>query len=390
MNIQIIFYAIVAYHVGLLIPVPGIILNQSLFAEVVKSSDFWQLINHLIAAGTLQSKVGLFAVGFIPYVSAKILTSTLIGLKTPALGLDYGRGEYARIKNRNITYYVTLVFSVIYSNLIIFGFVNKEYIYINSTINTVVSVMFLMVGAIFVTFLIHLINEKGKFESGEGVLSLSSLMIVFFENASTNINSISVKDFFLLLFLLLILGLLIFISKTQRKIVISTKNRSGRTNRYESYLYHAFLYDFTHYKPIIMSATFASLLATILNIDYLNILQLIVTVLFIPIFSYIITMTSYPFHEDVDNLKKSGSYIPGIKPGKMTEDYIVNVLSRLSIESGIFKAALFLIVAIFFSMAKYDLNPVLVFSKCAIISSVGSQFYLDIEAKKMMSFYSQR
>lgn len=380
MNFKIIVLGIIAYHVGLLIPGPYITINQTLFPDVIRSSKFWELINHLIAAGTLQSQIGLFALGFIPYVSAKSLTSFLIYLRLPFGGLVCETGEWARIRNRNIGYFVSIIFSAIYSYLLIFELISKDYIHIDSNFGLYISVIALTIGSLLVTVIIHFINEKGKFNSGENLLAFSSIMIVSVENAFHDKNLFTSANYFLFLFLFLILVLYTYISNSERRVVLSDGKINIKSRLYSSNLYRAYLYDYSKDKPIVLAAVLVSMLSTFFNVS--EIMQYAIVAISIPIFSYLFVMINYPINEEASGLKKSGLYIIGVKPGKMTEDYIDKIISRLSIESGMLKTGIFAFVSLFLITMDYILSPELVFSKCAIINFVGSQFYSDMKARK--------
>ncbi|PPD33126.1 MAG: preprotein translocase subunit SecY [Methylomonas sp.] len=353
--------AFVVYRVGAHIPVPGIDPNAlaAMFAQ--QSGSILDMFN-MFSGGALM-RLSLFALGIMPYISASIIMQ-LMTIVIPAMEQMKKEGESGRRKITQYTRYATVLLATFQSIGISVALQNQSAggmaVVINPGIAFVlVTTLTLVTGTMFLMWLGEQVTERGI---GNGisliifagiVSGLPSAIGGTLELARTGEMN---GAFIVLLFAISIVvtGIVVFVERAQRRITINYPKRqqgnkvyAGQTSFLPLKLNMAGVIPPIFASSIILfPATIAGWFGNVEGFAWLQDVSSILSpgqpvyvmfyALAIIFFCFFYTALVFNSKETAENLKKSGAYLPGIRPGVQTTAYIDKVMTRLTLIGAIY------------------------------------------------------
>lgn len=339
-------------RLGVFIPVPGI--NREAFARAIENSGFGGVLSFIdILAGGGFTELGIFALGILPFINASIIMQLLTAAIPSLEDLQKNEGEAGRRKISQITRYVALGWAVLQS-IGIALFVNT-FADSPGAAFVVQTILALAAGSMFVMWIGELITEKGV---GNGASLLIFINIVsslprsfgetieLAQDERSNVGGIIVL---LLAFLAMIVGIVFVQEGTRRIPIVSARRQVGRRTYLEKSSYLPLRLNQGGVMPIIFASAVLIIPASLTQFFQNNVLLGIVNALqpgswiYVIVYLTLILFFSYFYAslivnpEDMSkNLKKMGSSIPGIRPGRATCEYLTKVLNRLTFLGAIF------------------------------------------------------
>jgi len=348
----------VVFRLGSNIPVPGI--NRALLTNMFDSNDagLFGLFN-LFSGGSFQNFT-IFALSITPYITSSIILQ-LLTVAIPKLEELSKQGEEGRRKIAALTRYITIALALIQAigyTFGLFGGVLSD----DSILSKIVIVLCLIAGTTFLMWLGERINEKGI---GNGISLIIFAGIVSrvpttitntFTKLSSGEASIISVILFIIFALLIIVGI-IMVEEGVRKIPVQYAKRVVGRKMYGGQSTHIPMkVNQAGVIPVIFAVSILQLPNTIAYMapgskfasfatKYLSssgnpgvYIFGVLEVLLIVAFTYFYAAISYNPTEIADQMKTNGGFIPGIRPGKPTAEYIQKVSSRLNLVSAIFLA----------------------------------------------------
>ena len=351
------------YRIGNHIPTPGV--NQTalaLLAEAQKNTMFG--LYDMFSGGNL-SKVTIFALGIMPYISSSIILQ-LLTVVWPYLERLSREGELGRRKITQYTRYLTGVLAIVQS-LSIAIFLERQteiagglpLVYNPGWGFRLLCVLTLTTGTIFIMWLGEQITERGV-GNGMSLLIFAGIIVGFprgilqtFDQMQTGQISLF-RIFFLLVMMVVVIAAIIFVERGHRRIVVQYAKRVVGRRQYGGSSTHIPLKVNTGgVIPVIFASSilaFPATLATMFQaggwgraiVDQLaygmplyNLLY-IVGIIF---FAYFYTAIIFNPDDVAENMRKYGGFIPGIRPGKRTAEYIDTILARITLVGAFYLAA---------------------------------------------------
>jgi preprotein translocase subunit SecY len=373
-RLRFVFIAIIVYRIGTHIPVPGI--DPARVADLFSQNEgtYIDLFN-MFSGGALE-RMSILALGIMPYISASIIMQ-LMSAVTPSLEQLKKEGDAGRRKISQYTRYLTIFLAIIQATAMSRG-LNLAYegaSPIGELIDSVVMITSLVTGAVFMMWLGEQVTEKGI---GNGISILICAGIIAglpgavgqaFESAQQ--GDLNILLLLAIIFILLgIVWFVVLVERGQRRITVNYAKRQQGKKVYAAQTSHLPLkINMAGVIPAIFASSlllFPQSIATwigsgdgrsseILQTIAASLgpgqpLNLIVFTALIIFFCFFYTALMYNPGEVADNLKKSGAYIPGIRPGEQSAKYIDSVLTRLTVVGSLYMTAVclmpqFIIVA---------------------------------------------
>lgn len=358
---------LILVRLGVYLPVPGI--DRRAFAENIQGSPLIGLLDLFSGGGIVA--LGIFALGILPFINASIIMQLLTAALPSLEKLQKDEGEAGRRKISQISRYVALGWAVIQSTGIaiwVSPFSETPNVGLFFYIKVVLA---LTAGSMFVMWVSELITERGV---GNGASLLIFLNIVSVlpkslgatvaqAQAAVEQNPSSGREFvgraivLLVVFLVMIVGIVFVQEATRRIPIVSARRQVGRKLYLEKSSYLPLRLNQGGVMPIIFASAVLFLPASLGQViqnetlnkiaaTYLNpaspvyVVTYLVLILF---FSYFYASLIVNPVDLAQNLKKMGSSIPGIRPGKSTSEYVERVLNRLTFLGAVFLGAVAII-----------------------------------------------
>jgi len=380
---------LIVYRIGVHVPVPGIdaVALASFFA---KAKGTILGLFDMFSGGALE-RLSVFALGIMPYISASIILQ-LLTVVVPHLERLAKEGEQGRKKITQYTRYGTVVLSIIQGFGISVGLESMmapggaPVVIVPGWGFRLLTMITLTSGTAFIMWLGEQITERGI---GNGIsLIIFSGIVVRIPNAISNsfrLLSTGELSIFLLLLLVVLMvavvGFIVFIEQGQRRIPVQYAKRVIGRKLYGGQSTHLPLKINTSgvIPPIFASSIimFPATLASFIKVDWVqnvaaaikpgNISYELLFVGFIFFFCYFYTAVTFNPVDVAENMKKHGGFIPGIRPGKRTADYIDRVLTRLTLGGASYVAAVCVLPSILVS----NFNVPFYFGGTALMIVVG-------------------
>jgi preprotein translocase subunit SecY len=349
------FALLAVYRIGAHIPTPGI-NGEELSKFLMERGGALMGFFDMFTGGAL-SRVTIFALGIMPYISASIILQ-LLTVVIPALGRLAKEGESGRKKITQYTRYGTVLISAIQSFGIaagIEGMAQGAFVQNPGWPFRLMTMITLTSGTAFIMWLGEQISERGI---GNGIsLIIFAGIVARFPNAVIDtirlvrIGELSI--FFLIPVLLLMIGVIsviIYFERGQRKIPVQYAKRVVGRKVYGGQSTHLPLKVNTAgvIPPIFASSVimFPATIAGFIDIPWVksvaaqlspgSMLYTVIYVSMIFFFCYFYTAIIFNPVDIADNLKKYGGFIPGVRPGQRTSEYIYKVLSRITFGGAIY------------------------------------------------------
>ncbi|MDP5018690.1 preprotein translocase subunit SecY [Anabaena sp. UHCC 0187] len=347
---------LILVRLGIFLPVPGI--DRPKFAEAISGNNsIFGLLD--IFSGRGLSTLGVFALGILPFINASIIIQLLTSALPSLENLQKNEGEAGRRKISQITRYVTVVWAIIQSVAFSALFL-QQFAKTPGPIFVAETAIALTAGSMFVMWASELITERG-IGNGASLLIFVNIVASLPKSLGDTIDLVQVGGreivgrviVLVVVFMFTIVGI-VFVQEGMRRIpIISARRQVGRRVLAEQRSYLPLRLNSGGVMPIIFAAAILSLpllvanftknpeLANIVN-TYLSPggsapwVYALVYLTSIVFFSYFYSSLILNPVDVAQNLKKMGSSIPGIRPGKATSEYIERVTNRLTFLGAIF------------------------------------------------------
>ena len=355
------------YRLGAYIPVPGIPFHA--FADAFSEQGVGMAMLDLFTGGAL-SNFSVFALGIMPYITASIIMQLMQGV-IPAVGRWAREGETGRRRITQVTRYLTLGLGLVNAVGYLLLFKSASYGIVFSPevpgfLSDFLVVFTLVVGTAIIMWMGELITQRGV-GNGMSLIIFTSIVVSVPSAIFSSINLQSdlgmgiATTVFILLIVLVSIPAIIFVERAQRRIPVSYAKRvQGRRMMGGQSSYLPLKINAAGVIPIIFASCliyFPAQIAALFNIDWLNVVanaisagpvNWIMTALLIVFFAYFYTSIVFNPNDTAENLQKQGGFIPGIRPGANTVQYIKNVLRRVTLPGAIFIAIIAVVPSIFF------------------------------------------
>lgn len=402
---------LLVYRVGCWLPVPGIMLAS--FSQAVGGQDFLTLISS-ISGGAL-SQGAILSLGISPYISASIIIQ-LLTIAIPPLERLSKQGEDGKQKIGFYTKICALVLAlaqaiaivVTYSNCLntrMFGF--ETPVWIVATLVTII----LVAGSMFTYWLGEKITELGV---GNGlsllifVGILSSAGTAILANITNIVNGQYTDIINLVVFLIalvLIFGFIVFMDLAERKIPVQyAKQIKGRKMYGGQSTFIPIRVNSTGVMPIIFAMSLLTFPQLIMSIFWPTSsayawystwlgagswVYIVLVGLLILFFAYFWTQVTFNPDDISRNIQQNGGFIPGIRPGKPTAEYLKKISNRITLFGAIFLAIIAIIPSLVFKGIGSGSGLVNAFSATGllIVVSVAIEINKQLEAQMLMRNY---
>lgn len=347
--------ALAIYRIGVFIPTPGISVEA--IARIIQSGTVFEIFN-MFSGGALEN-FSVFALGIMPYISASIILQ-LLSIAVPAIErLKKEEGDAGRKKITQYTRYGTVVLSLVQGFGISVGLQQQGAVFPGVSLWQFyfTTMLTLAAGTSFLMWLGEMITERGI---GNGI------SLIIFAGIVTRIpagfrDAWGIKEQFggffgfliLVAFIGLIIGAIIFVERAHRQIPVQYAKRVVGRKMYGGQASHLPLkVNTAGVIPPIFASSIIMLPATIAQFVQAGPLQAVAATLtsgwlhaalyggLIIFFAYFYTAVSFNPVDVSENLKKYGGFIPGIRPGKGTADYIDRILTRITLGGALYVAAI--------------------------------------------------
>ena len=402
--------ALVVYRIGAHIPVPGI--NPDQLAEMFKGQQGGILSLFNMFSGGALERFTVFALGIMPYISASIIMQ-LMTYVVPTLESLKKEGEAGRRKITQYTRYGTLLLAVFQSLGIALALEGSQGLVINPGFGfRMTAVISLVAGTMFLMWLGEQITERGL---GNGIsilifagiaAGLPSAIGGLLELVNTGAMSI-IAALFISALVVLVTFAVVFVERGQRKILVNYAKRQVGNRVYGGQSSHLPLkLNMSGVIPPIFASSIILLPATVVGwfatgaadnwftrglkdvSAALSPGQPIYVMLYagmIVFFCFFYTALVFNSRETADNLKKSGAFIPGIRPGDQTSRYIDRILSRLTLAGAVYITAVCLLPE--FLVLKYNVPFYFGGTSLLIIVVVTMDFWAQVQSYVMSQQY---
>ena len=399
-------FILVIYRFGTFVPLPGIDPEQ---LQIMMQSNQKGLLGMFnVFAGGAVSRMAIFALGIMPYISSSIIVQLLTGTSDYFKNLK-SQGEIGRQKITQITRYGTVLLATVQGYGLSVGLESSANLVINpgaffkvSTVTTIVA------GTMFLMWLGEQITQRG-IGNGISLIIFSGIvaeipraLVTTFELGRTGaISTLMLITIFVLLALTIMF--IVFMERALRKILINYPKRQMGNKIYGG--------DSSHLPLKINSAgvipaIFASALLLLpvtfsnFNVSQNDIFQTIVSffsqgqplymLLYasgIIFFTFFYTSITFNPTETAENLRKYGGFIPGIRPGESTAIYIDNILTKLTTIGALYLTLVCLMPE--FLIANYPIPFYLGGTSILIVVVVAIDTVTQVQTRLMSSQYEQ-
>ncbi|MFP4082020.1 MAG: preprotein translocase subunit SecY [Candidatus Aminicenantes bacterium] len=369
------------YRIGAQIPNPGI--------SAAALAEFWEAQRGTILgfvdlfSGQNMSRMTIFALGIMPYISASIILQ-LLQVVWPYLERLSKEGELGRKKITQYTRYGTIIICVIQS----FGislFLERLTSPGGAPIVPqggwgfrFMTVLTLTTGTVFIMWLGEQISERG-IGNGISLIIFAGIVVNFPRGIQSVLSQLRTGEMsplrliFLLVLMLAVVAIIVFVERGQRRIPVSYAKRVIGRKIYGGQSTHLPLRVNTGgVIPIIFAASVITIPSTLAQLVKLPVFQTIAQqfalgmplynllyVAAIIFFTYFYVSIIFNPSDVADNLRKYGGFIPGIRPGKNTSDFIDGVLSRITLVGAIYLAAVAILPEFMITGLKVHTLPVI-------------------------------
>lgn len=395
------------YRIGVFIPTPGINAEALGAFFAGKGGTIFGLFN-LFTGGALEN-FSIFALGIMPYISASIILQ-LLTVVIPHLERLSKEGEAGRKKITQYTRYGTIILSIIQGLGISVGLERMtgptgEMVVLNPGWGfRLMTVITLTAGTAFIMWLGEQITERGI---GNGI-SLIIFAGIVAGMPSAGINTLRLlktgeMSFLIMLMLMflmvMVVGIIIFMERGQRRIPVHYAKRVVGRRIYGGQSTHLPLKINTSgvIPPIFASSIimFPATIASFLNIPWLkgiasaltpgNLIYTLLYVGFIIFFCYFYTAVIFNPVDVAENMRKYGGFIPGVRPGKNTAEFIDRVPSRITLGGALYVSAVCVLPT--FLIAKFHVPFYFGGTALLIVVGVGMDTLAQIESHMLTRHY---
>ena len=398
-------FIIAVYRFGSHVPVPVVDISA---LQQQTQGGFLAFIN-LFSGGAL-TRFSVFSLGIMPYITSSIIMQ-LLTVVIPKLQQWQEQGEGGTKKINQWTRYVTVVLALLQSTGLVFLFNNPSAVGLSESIfptgtftvpNVLLIVLVMTAGTALIMWLGELITQRGV-GNGMSILIFTSVISTLpFEGNAIRLAGGNLKFIAVVAIGIGIIVAVVFMDQGQRKVPVQYAKRVvGRRMMGGTSTYLPLKVNQAGVIPIIFATSvmyFPTLIASVYNptwfrniVDnYINrqdsLVYMALLASLIVFFAYFYTAIQFDPVRTADNLRKQGGFIPGIRPGPPTADYLNDILVRITLPGSLFLAAIALIPTVVLAVWNLQQFP---FGGTSILIAVGValETMKQIESQLMMRHY---
>ena len=389
------------FILGISIRVPGT-------KDLTKNLGFLELIN-TIGGGALKN-FSIFALGVMPYITASIITQLLQMDIFPYFSELAKQGHTGRQKINQITRYMGIIFAFFEGYAFAFAFLGKtgnpgQYMYIATVLTA---------GTAFLLWMGDQITQKGI---GNGlsliimagiIATLPQMFITAFTGlvtftGTTQVIALGIIKFilFVIVYFAIVIGM-IFVEQSERRIPIQYANKS--TSAYgATQSFMPIKINSAGVIPVIFASSLLSIpgiIAQVVKNDgftlfvqkyltYTTPVGFVLYIIFIFLFAYFYTFIQLKPEEFAKNLQENGGYIPGIRPGEETKQYVSKILSRLTVLGATFLSVIAGLPILFSQFTSLPTSVSIGGTGLLIVVGVALETYKQLEGSILTRSYKR-
>ena len=393
--------ALMIFILGISTRVPGT-------ADLTSNLGFLELINTM-GGGALKN-FSIFALGVMPYITASIIMQLLQMDIIPYFTELSKQGPTGRQKLNQITRYMGILFAFIEGYAFAFAFIGKsgnpmEYLYISTVLTA---------GTSFLLWLGDQITQKGI---GNGtsliimagiIATLPQMFVTAFQSLVTfdtvQIAALGITKFvlFIIVYFAIIIGM-IYVQESERRIPIQYANKSTQAFGKAGQSFMPIKVNTAGVIPVIFASSLISIpgiLAQVIKnetfamivskyLSYTTLVGFLIYVILIFLFAYFYTFIQVKPEEFAKNLQESGGYIPGIRPGEETKNYLSKLLSRLTVLGAVFLVIIAGIPILFSNFTSMPTTVSIGGTGLLIVVGVALETYKQLEGSLLARNYKR-
>jgi len=395
---------LLVYRIGAQVVLPGIDSVQ--LADLSSRADGAGLLGLLNAfTGGAFANASVFALGIMPYISASIVVQ-LMGIAVPYLQKLQKEGESGRKKINQITRWLTILICVVQAPAYLYGLSalgvpDSAFVLGRGPLFIISSVIILVTGTIFAMWLGEKITDKGI---GNGISLLIMVGIIanlplsfaqeFVSRVTENNGGLMLVLIELVLWIVIIIFCILLILAIRRIPVQYARRQAGGATAdrtvYGSRQYIPLRLNASGVMPIIFAQAIMFAPAYVggimgdsdagqwLQTNFSDIFGLwynLVFALLIVVFTFFYTAITVPTNKMSDDLKRSGGFIPGIRPGNETSEYLDTVMSHITFPGSLFLAAIAVFPAVVVKLIGIQQGWALFYGGTSLLILVGVAIY---------------
>lgn len=410
---------LLVYRIGCFVPVPG--LNVSVISQALEQSSAASFLNVIsaITGGSL-SQGTIFALGIIPFINSFIIMQ-LLTLIIPKLEEMSKDGEEGRKKITQITRYVAIVLGAIQAIGIAFmwkNYIDPIYGMQKNWLAMIYVIVILVGGSVMVMWLGERITEYGIGNGTSliifvGILSTAGTSLLnAFRTVPTDPNKLW-NIFGFLILVVALFAFIVFMDGGERRITVQyAKQVKGNKMYGGQTTFIPIRVNASGVMPIIFASSFIMFPQMIISFIpklaeskfgvwwmrnlttsggtwWGSLIYYIFLVVFIIFFAYFYSMIQFNPEDVSKNIQQYGGFIPGIRPGKPTSDYLKRINNRITLFGAIFLSIICVIPTFLFNVIGKDIGLSSAFSATGllIVVSVALEFNKSLESQIMMRHY---
>ena len=399
-------FILAIYRLGTFVPLPGIDPTQ--LQSLMEGNQKGLLGMFNVFAGGAVSRMAIFALGIMPYISSSIIIQLLTGVSDYFKNLK-SQGETGRKKITQLTRYGTVLLATVQGYGLSVGLESSANLVINpGTFFKITTVTTIVAGTMFLMWLGEQITQRG-IGNGISLIIFSGIvaeipraLVTTFELGRTGaISTLMIISIFLLLVITIMF--IVFMERALRKILINYPKRQMGNKIYGGDSSHLPLkINQAGVIPAIFASALLLLPVTFSNFNlsgnetFLNIssyftqgqpLYMLLYASGIIFFTFFYTSITFNPTETAENLRKHGGFIPGIRPGESTALYIDNILTKLTTMGALYLTLVCLMPE--FLIANYPIPFYLGGTSILIVVVVAIDTVTQVQTRLMSSQYEQ-
>jgi preprotein translocase subunit SecY len=400
------------FRVGSFIPTPGVDYGnvQQCIADTADSNSLLGLVNVFSGGALLQ--LSIFALGIMPYITASIIIQ-LLRVVIPRFEVLHKEGQAGQSKLTQYTRYLTIALAILQSATVIttarqgllFPGCGLDVIANDSVVTLLLMVITMTAGTGLIMWLGELITERGV-GNGMSLLIFTSIAASF----PTALWSIAggadgVRNFIIMIVVIVVVvGLVVFVEQSQRRIPVQyAKRMVGRRMYGGTSTYIPIKINMSGVIPVIFAASILAIPPLIAQFGdqtagwvvwISNNLALQSQPLYIALYTLMIIFfaffyTSITFNPDevADNMKRAGGFIPGIRAGRPTAEYLDYVINRITSAGSLYLAIIALIPTLVLVLLGVTTNLPFGGSSILIVVGVGLETVKQIDSQLQQRHY---